>query len=167
MLSVSLGLVALMPNGAGAQQGQNPGAITEATAPSKAPTLITMSQFAGTWACRSMPGGGSYEAVAAVSPQRNAFTIRSPKWRSVFTSPGDVLQLRSSDAAGAAGYTLAGYVPHRIDLTFESTLPGERPGATPENTFAHTFEIKRYRSGFVITKKSPKFGTITETCKPS
>jgi hypothetical protein len=164
-IAVSLGLIAFVPNGAGAQQGQNPGAIMEA-ATSKAPTLATMSELAGTWACTSMPGSGSYEAVAAVSPQRNAFTIWSPKRQSVFTSPGDVLQLRRSDAGGeVTPYGLAGYVPHAIDLTFESTLPSERAGTTPENTFAHSLEIKRYRSGFVITKTSPNFGTITETCK--
>ena len=51
-------------------------------------------------------------------------------------------------------------------MVVASALPSERPGTTPENAFAHTFEIKRDRSGFVITKKSPKYSTIVETCKP-
>ena len=164
--ALSVGLLAFAPPIAGAQQGQNPGAISEAP-PSSPPTLATLNRFSGRWACASAPGNGTYDAVATMSPQGNTFTIDSPKWRSVFSSSAGVLQLRRSDAAGEmTPYQLEGYVPHTIDITFASALPSERPGTTPENAFAHTFEIKRDRSGFVITKKSPRYSTIVETCKP-
>ena len=146
--------------------GSGGGQITESLGNPKAPTLVTMSRFTGTWSCSiGQVATSSFKVSGMMSPQGGAFVLQTPTTVAHFTNAAGSLQFsRTSTAGGTVNYALSSYAPHGTDLIFQETNPNSRGGSAPAATFTPTFEIKRDARVLLVTSKSPKFGTLDYSC---